>query len=291
MANTITTAEKYIPLLDEVYKSASKTAIIDTDSSLMREGANASEIIIPTYIMDGLGDYDRDNGYVNGSVTLTWETASFNYERGRMFQIDTMDNEETAGVAFGKLSGEFIRTMVVPEVDAFRFSTYASAQGILGADADLTTGTAVLEAVQAAVDAMDAAEVPEEGRYLFILPSLYNMAKNVATTVNTSVLERFEGIVKVPQTRFYTKINLLDGSSAGETGGGYEAAADAVNINFMVIHKDAVVQFTKHAVPKIISPEANQEADAWKYGYRNYGMASVFANKKSGIYCHTADVV
>ena len=71
MTITINTAEKYIPLLDEVYKNASKTAIIDSDSSLMREGANASEIIIPSYIMDGLGDYDRDNGYVNGSVTLT----------------------------------------------------------------------------------------------------------------------------------------------------------------------------------------------------------------------------
>lgn len=207
-----------------------------------------------------------------------------------MFQIDTMDNEETAGIAFGKLSGEFIRTRVVPEIDAFRFSKYASVEGILGTDADLTTGAAVLEALQAAVDAMDAAEVPEEGRVLFILPALYNLAKNVATTVNTSVLDRFEEVVKVPQTRFYTKINLLDGSSAGETGGGYEAADDAVNINFMVIHREAIIQFTKHAVPKIISPEANPDADAWKYGYRNYGMANVFANKKSGIYCHTAAV-
>ena len=48
----------------------------------------------------------------------------------------------------------------------------------------------------------------------------------------------------------------------------------------------ATLQFTKHAVPKIISPEQNQQADAWKYGYRNYGLCDTYENKAAGIYVH-----
>lgn len=118
MGNSITKFKKYIDLLDEVYKNASKTSVLDGDSTLVRAGANANEIIVPKMSLDGLADYSRNSGYVNGDVTLTNETVQFNYDRGRAFTVDAMDNEETAGVAFGKLSSEFLRTKVVPEVDA-----------------------------------------------------------------------------------------------------------------------------------------------------------------------------
>ena len=118
MANAITKFKKYIDKLDEVYKQSSKTAILDGDISLVSAGANANEIVIPKLQMDGLADYSRNSGYVSGDVTLTNETVQFNYDRGRKFNVDAMDNEETAGVAFGKLSSEFIRSKVVPEVDA-----------------------------------------------------------------------------------------------------------------------------------------------------------------------------
>ena len=54
----------------------------------------------------------------------------FNYDRGRKFSVDAMDNEETAGLAFGKLASEFIRTKAVPEMDAVRFASYAAINGI-----------------------------------------------------------------------------------------------------------------------------------------------------------------
>ena len=142
--------KKYIDLLDEVYKNASKTSDLDGDTTLVRAGANANEIIIPKIAMDGLGDYSRNGGYVNGDVTFTNETVQFNYDRGRAFTVDAMDNEETAGMAFGKLSSEFIRTKVVPEVDAFRFATYAGTTGISKATAGtLANGDAVLAALVA----------------------------------------------------------------------------------------------------------------------------------------------
>ena len=286
MANSIALSKIYTNLLDEVYKNSALTAVLESDASLARAGANANEIVIPKLSMSGLADYKRNSGYVNGDVTLNWETVQFNYERGRMFQVDDMDNEETQNIAFGRLAGEFIRTKVVPELDAFRFAKYAAVTGAGTATGTLATGADVIAALRTATSNMDEAEVPMEDRHLFITPTLLGLVEDLDTTKSKEVLSRFATITKVPQTRFYSAIKLNDGTSSGEEAGGYVKASGAVDLNFEIIHKPAVLQFTKHAVPKIISPEQNQDADAWKYGYRNYGLCDTYENKAAGIYVH-----
>lgn len=288
MANTIALAEKFIPVLDEVYKEASLTAVLDGASDLVQQGANANELIIPKLDMQGLGDYSRNSGYVSGDVTLTNETVKCNFDRGRMFNVDYMDDLETAGIAFGRLSGEFIRTKVVPELDAFRLATYAGATGIskVSTGATLDDGADVIAALRVAVSEMDEDEVPQTERYLFITPTLYGMVQDLDTTKSREVLANFASVIKVPQTRFYTAIEQNDGTSSGEEAGGYKKGTGAADINFMVIHKPAVIQFQKHVAPKIITPEQNQTADAYKFGYRNVGIADVYENKVSGIYLH-----
>ena len=286
MANSIALSKVYTNLLDEVYQQSSLTAVLESDATLSRQGANANEIVIPKLSMDGLGDYNRNSGYTNGDVDLTWETVQFNYERGRMFQVDNMDNEETQNIAFGRLAGEFIRTKVVPELDAFRFSKYASATGVGLATGTLATGVDVINALRTATSSMDEAEVPMEDRHLFITPTLLGLVEDLDTTKSREVLSRFASITKVPQTRFYSAIELLDGKSPSEEKGGYKKAELGVELNFEIIHKPATLQFTKHAVPKIISPEMKQDAEAWKYGYRNYGLCDVYENKTAGIYVH-----
>ena len=289
MANSIALSKIYTNLLDEVYKNSALTAVLESDASLARAGANANEIVIPKLSMSGLADYKRNSGYVNGDVTLNWETVQFNYERGRMFQIDDMDNEETQNVAFGRLAGEFIRTKVVPELDAFRFAKYAAVTGAGTATGTLATGADVIAALRTATSAMDEAEVPMEDRHLFITPTLLGLVEDLDTSKSKEVLSRFATITKVPQTRFYSAIKLNDGTTSGEEAGGYVKASGAVDLNFEIIHKPATLQFTKHAVPKIISPEQNQDADAWKYGYRNYGLCDTYENKAAGIYVHKKD--
>ena len=162
MANTLARFKKYTDKLDEVYQHASVTAVLDGDGSLVQMGANAGEMIIPKISMDGLADYSRSGGYVAGDVTLTNETVSFNYDRGRVFTVDAMDDEETAGIAFGRLAGEFVRTKVAPEMDAFRFAAYASHSGIGKKAADLTDGDGALTALIEGQNTMDEAEVPED---------------------------------------------------------------------------------------------------------------------------------
>ena len=281
MANNIALFKQYVTLLDEVYKLASLTAILDGASDLAKQGANANELVIPKISMDGLADYSRNGGYVNGDVTLTNETVVCNFDRGRMFNVDVMDDAETAGIAFGRLAGEFERTKVVPEIDAFRLAKYASAEGIsTTAGAELTTGAQVVEALRKAINKMDEDEVPYDGRVLFITPTLYGMIEDMDTTKSRAVLARFSNIVQVPQTRFYTEITQGDN--------GYAKAEGAVNINFLIIHKDAPIQFVKHQAPKVITPEQNQNADGWKFGYRNVAIADVYENKVAGIYLHKA---
>lgn len=299
MPNAITLAKQFVPLLDEVYKNASLTSDLDGAAELARQGANANELIIPMLSMQGLGDYSRNSGYVDGDVTLTNETVKCNYDRGRMFTVDVMDNLETAGIAFGRLAGEFVRTKVTPELDAFRFAAYAGKTGIskVSTGATLTDGSAVLKAIRAANDKMDEDEVPQEGRYLYITPTLLGMVQDLDTTKSREVLGNFAKLTKVPQTRFYTAVELKSGkvvttgegnsaTTTDETAGGYAKATAAKDINFMIIHRSAVIQFSKHIAPKIITPEANQDADAYKFGYRHVSIADVYANKLAGIYLH-----
>lgn len=156
MPNSIALAKNYTEMLDEVYKLASLTSILDSDASLARAGANANEILIPKLDMSGLADYSRNSGYVGGDVNLTWETVKFNYDRGRLFQVDTMDNEESIDIAFGRLAGEFIRTKVAPEGDAFTISTIAAKSGAtVKKDGALADGDAVLNALLAGMTKMD----------------------------------------------------------------------------------------------------------------------------------------
>lgn len=285
MANSITKFKAYIDKLDTVYQQASATSILDADADTVRMGAKAGEFLIPKMSMDGLADYSRSSGYVKGDVTITYETKSCNYDRGRKFSVDAMDNEETAGIAFGKLASEFIRTKVVPEMDAFRFVKYASATGVLSAaEATPTAGTAVLTALQTAVNAQDEAEVNVDGKILFITPTLLTLAKNVDTTKSKAILDRFEKIITVPQTRFYTAIDMKDGTSSNETAGGYAGATGGYKINFMIINRDAVIQFGKHTVNKVVSPEENQTDDGYMFFYRAYSIAETYENKVKGIY-------
>lgn len=349
--NSIALGKKYVPLLDEVYKLASLTADLDGPAELVQQGANANELIIPKMSMDGLADYSRNGGYVDGDVTLVNETVFCNFDRGRMFQVDAMDNEETAGIAFGRLAGEFIRTKVVPELDAFRLAAYASASGIsqVATPATLSTGAEVIAALRAATNQMDEDEVPYENRFLYITPTLYGLIQDMDRDKSREVLERFQKVIQVPQTRFYTAILQNDGTTSGQTAGGYvrransqeftattsqveftvtakPAAIQKVTVdgtavttgwtyaaatgkitfssapgnnkvvvatydtgyeqNFLVVQKAAAIQFQKHVEPKVVTPAQNQQADAWKFGYRNVGIADVYENKVAGIYSH-----
>lgn len=285
MANTIALAKNYTSILDEVYCGASVTADLTSDNSMVRAGANANEIIYPQISVTGLGDYSRNSGYTQGSVDLEWKTATFNYDRGTKISVDVMDDEESRDIAFTMAGAELMRTKVAPEADAFTFATLAGIAGISTATpATYADATEFLQALIEAKNKMDEDEVPEEGRILYATPTLMNGVMALDTTKSREILNSFTIKKKVPQSRFYTAIDLLDGKTSGEEAGHYRKSATGKDINFMIIHKPAIIKYDKHTASDIIPASANPDADADISKYRKYGIVDVFKNKVAGIY-------
>ena len=285
MANTIALAKNYTSILDEVYQNASVTADLTSDSTMVRAGANANEIVYPQISVTGLGDYSRNSGYTNGSVNLEWKTATFNYDRGTKISVDVMDNEESRDIAFTMAGSELMRTKVAPEADAFTFATLAGIAGISKATpATYADATEFLQALIVAKNKMDEDEVPEEGRILYATPTLLNGVMALDTTKSREILNSFSVKKRVPQSRFYTAIDLLDGKTAGEEAGHYKKAETGKDINFMIVHKPAVIKYDKHVAQDIIPASANPDSDSDIVKYRKYGIVDVYQNKVAGIY-------
>lgn len=284
--NNIGLFQKYVDQLDKVFQWAAITSVLDGDASLTRQGTNTNEIIIPKMVVDGLGDYSRKTGYTDGTVTLDYETVKFNYDRGRRFSVDAMDNEESAGLAFGQLAGEFVRTKAAPELDTWRFAQYAGTTGISSDSGTIANGDALLTTLIDAQNYMDENEVPRESRMLFITPTLHRSILALETYKSKEVMSEFSSIKEVPQRRFYTAIDLLNGKDSGEEAGHYRKNADGKDINFFIIHKPALLQYRKHLVSKVISPQLNQRDDDWMFFYRSYGLADVYENKVDGLFLH-----
>jgi len=220
MPNSIEYAQKFAPIIDDIYKNGSYTAGMDTATDPGFSGVNAVKVLKVS--TTGLGDYSRSTGYPTGDVTATWETMTLTEERGKELSVDRMDNEETLGMAFGQVTGTFMRNHVIPELDAYRFAKYAGTSGISTTTAATLSSSTILTAIDEAVRNMDEDEVPAMGRRLYINSDLKPVLNNALTrqfgsdgTVNT-VLNGYNDmpIAYVPKSRFYTSITLNDGSSS-----------------------------------------------------------------------------
>lgn len=329
MSNTIALAKNYVSLLDEVYRNASVTADLTSDPAMSRAGANANEIIYPQLSVTGLGDYDRNSGYTTGAVDFKWVTTRFNYDRGTKISVDVMDNEESRNLAFGMAGATLMREKVAPEADAFTFASIAALENISKSQDTIANAVQFLDALLTAWSKMDDDEVPQEGRLLYATSALLNSVMSLDTTKSREILAKFAVKKVVPQARFYTAIDMLDGKTPGEELGHYrkgssryalteDAApvsgkhyyalsgdtysevsnpsasgmanyyekiqAEASNINFMIVHKPAIIKFDKHTASDIIPASLNADADADISKYRKYGIVDGYKNKRAGIY-------
>lgn len=332
MPNNIALAKNYVPLLDEVYQRESVTSDLTGDPTMAKAGANAKEIVYPQIAVTGLGDYDRNSGYTQGTVDFKWTSTEYNYDRGAKLSVDTMDNQETYNLAFSMAGAELMRTKVAPEADAFTFATLAGIAGISkGEEKKITTADAFLAELLEAKNTMDNDEVPEEGRILYATANLLNALLMMDSYKSKEILATFTVKKAVPQGRFYTAIDLLDGKSVGEEAGHYRKGTakyektkdltpvttktyytenggvytpvagssassgsmssyyervqeEAKPINFMIIHKPAIIKHDKHVVSNVIPASANPDADADIVKYRKYGLVDVYKNKVAGIY-------
>lgn len=231
MANTIALRKAYSTMLDEVYKLASLTAVLDGPNELVKEGANANEILIPKMTMQGLANYNKQTGYVAGDVTLEYETKKCTYDRGRMFNVDAMDNIESAGVAFGRLSGEFLRTQVIPELDTWRLASYAQLAG---------------KKVEATAN----------------IPAIVTGGISIVSTLIEGIASQLPGLIPVALTMILTLVSSLLGNLGEMVDAGIELlqglAEGVVNALPQLINKAPVIigQFASTVIsnlPKILA--------------------------------------
>ena len=295
VSNSIGLASRYLPILDEIYKAESKTSIFDAAQDRVRFDNATHTFYLFETDMVGLADYSRNDGFVRGDVTTTWRAYAPQWDRARQFVVDIEDNLEALSMSFGTLAGEFIRTKVVPETDALRFATYANGAASGNKDTEsLSTSAATIASIDDATAALDDAEVPYEGRVLFVNPTIYKLIKGGITrmvmnddrNVNYNVeIYNDMRVITVPSGRFNTEITLAQPDSHDDAGG-YTATGST--INYMIVHPSAVMQAVKLAMPRIFSPQVNQQADAWMYDFRQYHGAWVKNQKKNGIYVSAA---
>ena len=298
ISNSIGLASTYLPLLDEIYKAESKTAILDTAQDRVRWSDEYRSFFLFETDMVGLGDYSRNGGFVRGDVTASWRQYTPQWDRARQFLVDIADNSESLGLAFGTLASEFMRTKAVPETDCLRFATYsANAANSMKTAESIDSGAEAVAAIDLGTEKLDDAEVPYEGRILFLNPTMYRYLKAGITryTMNGENgidynVEMYNDmrVITVPSGRFNTVCTLAE-PSAHDDAGGYTAAGST--INFMIVHPSAVMQAVKLANPRIFSPEVVQEAQAWQYDFRQYHGAWVKHQKNNGIYVNAPTVV
>lgn len=291
VSNSVTLAQKYIPRLDEVYKRESLSAILDTSNV---EWVGADTIKIYKFSTVGMATYDRGGGFVAGDSTGAWETFQLTVDRGRSFLLDYLDDEESMSMLVASQLSQTERTQVIPEIDAYTFATLAGTSNILTATpATIVPGTTdVPGLIDVAEAAMDNAEVPYEGRILFVSPTCYMALKekiqrriiNSENNVNTNV-EYYDDmrIIRVPASRFNTSVTLST-STTHNGAGGFALAGNA--INFMIIHPSAVIKVMKHRMVRMFTPAQVQDADAYRVNYRYSAGVFVPDNKVKGIYLH-----
>ncbi len=300
--NTLATATLFQNKLDKVAIQEAVTGWMDANAGQVIYNGGA-EVKIPKMSVQGMGDYDRDAGYVQGGVTLEYETRTMTQDRGRKFQLDAMDiNENNFVTTAASVMGEFQRVHVVPEIDAYRISKIATEAIAAKKDGmvaySYTPGTANTSALRKVKEGIKAArEMGYNGPLVihatpdFILELELELSGKISAVtfskggVDTQVpaIDNVP-LVSTPSNRMYTAIMVRDGKTSGQTDGGYTKGTSALSINFMVLPRTTPIAITKQDKMKIFTPDQNQDADAWKMNYRRFHDIWVPDNKLDSIY-------
>lgn len=245
-----------------------------------------NKIRMPEIETTGLKDYDRVNGYPEGSVTMKMKDYDMTMDRGTSFLLDAMDVNETNFIANAtSVTTEFQKDKVLPEIDAYRYSKLYALLSKAGrvTECNVTKENAMdslfkdIGAVRDEVgeEAVLVISIAQSVKTVLELDDKFTKMLNVADfkagVVNTQLKQVNNCFLKpVPSSRMKTAYIFKDGVSDGQKDGGFEAGKDARQVNWIITTMDAPIAVTKQDKMKIFPPETYQKADAWFIGYRRY---------------------
>ena len=291
MANNINYASKYTGELDKMIVQSAKTGFL-ADNVFKAKFVGSKTVYLPEITMEGLSDYSRTGGYPKSDTTLVHTPYELSQERGAQLFMDSQDSEES-GVPdlVGKLVGEFTRTQVVPEVDAYNLSALYKV-------ADTNTNTTVFNAdtaVKGLLELINSAEAAMEydgstSLIAMVDPTLYNLL------MTTAELQRFITVSDFKQGGIDLKVKNLNGCSIvpvsasrmksdftfGEKG--FTVTGGAKEVRAIVLPKDSASFVKKVDKVNVLSPVEVEDYDAYKINFRMYYDLIVKNSRKNTIF-------
>ena len=213
---------KFAPYVDEQFKNESKRSLL-TNNDYDWTGAHTIKVYkISTSAMN---DYKRNGETLTGD-TSTWsrfgpvkdldaatEEMTLKNDRSFTFAIDKLDQDETAQQLAGASAlARQDREVVIPEVDEYTYGVMVAGAGHKPEAVALSADNIYDELIKAS-SALDDAEVPDAGRVLLVVPTVYAMLKkssdigmntDIAQEMrNRGVLAMIDGasVIKVPASR------------------------------------------------------------------------------------------
>ena len=317
MAETITSGlnslqfrETLTNELDKALVQKSVTASF-LDNSFGSKFVGTKTILIPDIDFVGLGDYDRAEGFPEGGITVEQKPYTLTQERARRCYVDRMDMDEIgiAGLS-GQIMGEFVRTKVTPEVDAYNLSKLAgitiNTEGPTSNDKKQVIGygqsfvnksvsllTQAIQAVQNEVGFDEELVAICNTDFYGDLMSTSELTRRLDISdfkkgeISTKVRKLDEcWIMPAPKGRMMTKYKFLDGVATAEKDGGFIPTEDAENIGFIVLPKRVAKFVKKLEKIRTFAPDTVQKKDAWQFDYRLYYDMLVKASEKGAIYSY-----
>ena len=297
MANTISYAELYQDILDQKYTEVGKASDLleplNTTGRTARTGLKwmgGKTVQIPKLTITGLIDHDRNGQSTVGDIDSQYETKTMEHDRSKKLAIDPEDIEESGeAVAIANVSRVFTEEQVIPEIDTRIFSKiYEDFQTFGGTDDTTVLSTAnILTVFDTAMQQLDDAEAPQDGRILYVTSATNNLLKNadqltreIQTTTNMgdinriiSVLDNVKRIV-VPSGRLATAYDYTEG---------FTPDIGSFQMNLILLHPTAVTAPLKVDGALLDPPSAtNGGVNLWFY--RLYMDAFLFENKVNGVF-------
>lgn len=290
MSNTINYADQFSQFLVQKYEAESRSYGL-LQSNPQVQWLNAKTIKLPVITLTGYKNHTRSVGFNAGDLTNTWEAKTLNFDRDVEFFIDAMDVDETNMVAsVANIQNVFETEQAIPESDAYRFSKLYSDFVTKGGTVDTTalTTSNILGWFDDQMSSMDDAGVYEEGRILYVTPSVHKLLKEAqgitrflqvnpndgAVYRNIHSLDDVE-IVRVPSGRFKTAYDFTTG---------FVPASGAGQINAILVHPSAVVARERYDYIKMFAPGTDSRTGSgYIYQNRKYQDLFVLNQRLAGI--------
>ena len=284
-------AELYLQALQQRFAVGLRfNALYQTPNNQSIRWVNAKTIQIPRIDVTGMVDVDRDSiGTYGRAVDNDYETKTLVHDREFRTLVDPQDIDETnLAISIANITRVFNDEQKIPEIDKYMASKLYSEFIDFGGTPNTTVPTEVniLEIYDDMMAEMDDAEVPEEGRILYVTPTMYKILKNaeklerqIRVDQNTQNINRGVRslddvqIVRVPSSRMKTVYDFTQGAVADAT---------AKQINMMLVHPLSVLSPMKYEFVSLDAPAATT-GGKYLYYERSYWDVFLIERKVPGI--------